>query len=125
MAGDASAWKVFKLLTRHLDSRDDADVGRAGGQLIGAIRREGVTKIEHFAEARVGRAEKAPNQRDCVQIADGADARPGDGVLRRQLYSLAARLARAQSSASIGSCQAPGFVQRATANPARSGRKQR
>jgi len=53
-----------------------------------------------------------PNGRGCVAIWFlPSPAREGGG------YTFEA--------GSIGSCQAPGFVQRAAANPARSGRKQR
>ena len=45
--------------------------------------------------------------------------------LPKKTQAALANPGRVSKAASIGSCQAPGFVQRAAANPARSGRKQR
>ncbi len=89
VAGNPRAAKVFQLLARHLDHRDDADVGCAGGKLGRAIRGQGEAQIESLAELGVRGMLDAPNQRYGIEVADGADARPGDGMIRMQLFSVA------------------------------------
>ena len=89
VAGNPRAAEIFQLLARHLDHRDDADVGCAGGKLGRAIRGQGEAQIESLAELGVRGMLDAPNQRYGIEVADRADARPGDGMIRMQLFSVA------------------------------------
>ena len=54
MAGDAGAAKIIEFLARHFDHRDDADIGLAGGELVGAFGGQGEAEIEGRAERCVG-----------------------------------------------------------------------
>ena len=52
MAGNPGSAKIFELLPRHFDHRHNADIGFAGGQLVGALRRQREAQIENLALRR-------------------------------------------------------------------------
>ncbi len=85
MARNACARKIFEFLPRHFDHRNDADVGVARGDLIGACRGQREAKIENLS-ARSRCMEHAPHQRDRIQITHRAHARHRNcGILQALL----------------------------------------
>ena len=72
MAGDAGAADDVELLAAQFDAGNDADIGAAVREPVGALGGNGKTQIEQVALLAV---QHAPDQRDGVQIADGTDAR--------------------------------------------------
>src|SRR5947209_5128613 len=75
MAGDACTWEIIQPLAGHFYYRNNSDIGLASGQLVGTFRGQGKTEIEGFIKGRV--MHQPPYQRDRIQVADGAYARPG------------------------------------------------
>src|SRR5689334_8530833 len=84
MARDSSSRNDLQVLLDQLVRRHNADIGIAGGERIGALRRDPKIEVEKAALRAV---RHAPDQRHSIQIADCTDAQPRR-VVGVQFFSL-------------------------------------
>ena len=96
---------------------------RASSRLDCAARNACLLKKEYYLHPSA-RPRSTPAPPAPIAGAETQARPPPPPSVRRKTASRA-RIAKIALNVTIGSCQAPGFVQRAAANPARSGRKQR
>ena len=70
-AGDTRSGDHLQAQARQLAGRDNAEIGLARLEPVGALRRDAEVKVE---EPLLVSVEHAPDQRDGVEIADSANA---------------------------------------------------
>src|ERR1035441_3615580 len=89
VTGDAGAGDNLQILPGQFERGHDADIGGAGGQLVGATRREAEFQVEPVA---LGPMQHTPDQRRSIQITDGGYARPlRDSVAQPLVYQTVCR----------------------------------
>src|ERR1035438_7203721 len=90
VTGDAGAGDDLQVLPGQFERGNDADIGGAGGQLVGTIRGKTEFQIEPVA---LGPMEHAPYQGSGIQITDRRYARPmRDSVAQPPVYQTVYRV---------------------------------